>query len=181
GHSAGGAVALRLALDGLPVSHILALNPALAPFSGFAGFLFPLMARALALNPFAAPFLAGAAGRSGRVAELLETTGSRIDDEGMRLYGRLVGDARHIDGALKMMARWDLKPLLRDLPELTVPVTMALGLKDGTVPTETTKAELHRIPSVEVLEMPEHGHLMHEAEPGRFADLILAKLDPACS
>ncbi len=180
GHSAGAATALRLVLDGgARPAHVLCLNPALMPFQGVAGFLFPMLARILALNPLSGHFFARTARNGAAVRQLIERTGSDIDAEGLALYRRLIGDPGHVDGVLRMMARWDLAPLLRDLPRLEVPVTIALGGRDGTVPPDSTRAQAARMPSARVIDYPEHGHLMHEAAPEVFADLAVSLIAPA--
>ncbi len=57
GHSAGAAIALRLSQT-LGPRKIIGINPALDNFPGVAGWLFPLLARMLAANPFTANFFA---------------------------------------------------------------------------------------------------------------------------
>ena len=51
GHSAGAAVAFRLALDADPQMPVVSLNGSLRNFEGVAGWLYPLMAKTLVLNP----------------------------------------------------------------------------------------------------------------------------------
>jgi len=54
-HSAGAAIALKLALNGaIGSAKIVGINPALANFKGLAGVLFPMFAKLLSLNPFTA-------------------------------------------------------------------------------------------------------------------------------
>jgi len=59
GHSAGAAIMLRMALDqeALEPARLLAINGALGNFRGIAGFLFPAMAKLLALNAVVLPHL----------------------------------------------------------------------------------------------------------------------------
>ncbi len=173
GHSAGAAIALQMALNGTSAQHILALNPALMPFQGLAGMLFPPLAKLLALNPFSAPFFARTAASDKAVRNLIDSTGSVLDAEGMALYRALIGDARHVDGALRMMARWNLNPLLDALPRITTPVTLAVGLNDKTVPPKTTRKQVPRLPSATLIEVPDLGHLMHEEQPLRFTAMAL--------
>ena len=55
GHSAGAAIALRMWELGMrPRRGIVGLNAALGNFKGVAGWLFPMMAKALAATPFSA-------------------------------------------------------------------------------------------------------------------------------
>jgi magnesium chelatase accessory protein len=174
GHSAGAAIGLRMALDGVArPKAVLCLNGALTPFRGVAGVLFPPLAKLLALNPLSGAVFARTAATPGMVRSLIEGTGSRIDAEGLALYARLIGTPSHVTATLAMMARWDLNPLIADLPKLDLPVTLALGLRDRAVPPEGTRGVARRLRSATLREYPEHGHLMHEEAPERFAELIL--------
>ncbi len=176
GHSAGAAIALEMARH-RPVGRVLALNAALRPFEGLAGAVFPPLAKLLSLNPLTARFFSWSASGASSVRNLIEGTGSRLDARGLALYQRLVSDPGHVDGALKMMARWDLEPLLKALPDVDVPVTFAIGLKDGAVPPAGTRREAARMRKVRVVDYPDYGHLMHEEHPGLFADLAREILD----
>lgn len=53
GHSAGAVVALRLS-ELMPVNAVIGINAAIGGFDGVAGWLFPAMARLLAMTPLAA-------------------------------------------------------------------------------------------------------------------------------
>lgn len=173
GHSAGAAIALRLALDGgAAPRRVLCLNGALTPFRGVAGVLFPPLARLLSLNPLTGAIFARTAGAPGAVRGLIAGTGSTIDPEGLRLYERLITTPAHVGATLAMMARWDLGPLLADLPALEAPVTLALGLRDRAVPPDAARALAPRLRRAEVVEFPDLGHLMHEEAPERIGALI---------
>ena len=63
----------------------------------------------------------------------MDSTGSRIDEAGVALYGKLVADPAHVAGALTMMAHWDLHALARDLPRLRPPLTLVVGARDRAV------------------------------------------------
>jgi magnesium chelatase accessory protein len=180
GHSAGAAIALRLVLDGgAAPARVLALNGALTPFRGIAGVLFPPLAKLLSLNPLSGAFFARTAATPGTVRGLIAGTGSTIDAEGMRLYSRLITTRAHVSATLAMMARWDLEPLIADLPRLAVPVTLALGLRDRAVPPEGTRAIADRFRDVRIVEYPDLGHLMHEEAPGRITRLIQSEFERA--
>jgi magnesium chelatase accessory protein len=173
GHSAGAAIALRLVLDGAAQpARVIALNGALTPFRGVAGVLFPPLAKLLSLNPLTGAVFARTAGAPGAARGLVKGTGSRIDAEGLRLYSRLITTPAHVSATLAMMARWDLEPLIADLPRLDVPVTLALGLRDRAVPPESTRALAPRFRDASIIEYPDLGHLMHEEAPDRIATLI---------
>jgi magnesium chelatase accessory protein len=173
GHSAGAAVALRLRLDHDLVSGgVVSLNGALQPFPGAAGQIFPVLARLLFLNPLAIQAFAWRASQGGAVARLIESTGSTIDAAGLEQYGRLMRTTGHIDGALGMMAHWNLVPLQTDLPAFPAPVTLVAALGDRAVPPAVARDAQARIPGATLIELPSLGHLAHEEAPGRVAAII---------
>ncbi|MEO1541567.1 MAG: alpha/beta fold hydrolase BchO [Pseudomonadota bacterium] len=173
GHSAGGAIALRLALSGLITpDRIVIINGALTPFRGVAGLLFPTMARMLALNPFAPWILSRTGQDPAAIRRLMAEIGSPLDATGMALYARLAASPGHIAGTLAMMARWDLDPLLSDLAHLQVPVDLVIGDRDGAVPPAETLRIAPRLPRHEIHRFADHGHLLHEEAPEPVAALI---------
>jgi magnesium chelatase accessory protein len=178
GHSAGAALALRLSLDAPRQVPVVALNGAFAMFDGIAGFLFPIMAKALALNPLTVPlFTLG--GNAARTRRLLEGTGSRIDAAGLAQYHRLISDRAHVAGALAMMANWSLEGLTIDAPELAAPVLMLTGGRDRTVPPKVSREMAARLADARILTEADLGHLMHEEAAERVASPVLAFLAEA--
>ena len=175
GHSAGAAIALELAgLLPAPPRAVVGINAALAPFDGLAGWLFPLMARAMATSPFAAPAVAWMASQPGQVDRLLASTGSNIDARGRALYRALAGRTAHVDGTLAMMAAWRLQPLIARMPEITLPVLLVAGANDGAVPPRVSAAAARRLPGAEFVQLPGLGHLAHEED----APAVAAVLQP---
>jgi magnesium chelatase accessory protein len=173
GHSAGGALALRLAeLLPDPMPRVVGINAALGPFEGVAGWLFPLLAKALALNPFAPSIFARLAGGEPGVRRLLASTGSAVDDEGARLYARLIADRRHVGGTLMMMAQWRLDELLERLPFIHAPTLLITGDGDRAVPPAVSARAAERLPNARLIGLPGLGHLAHEEAPERVAALI---------
>ncbi len=170
GHSAGAAVALRLSQT-LRVPKIVGINPALDNFDGVAGWLFPILAKLLAANPFTANvFTFGAT--QARARRLIEGTGSRIDDVGLSYYTRLTADRAHVNGALQMMAHWSLDTLLADLPEIDAEVLFLTGDNDSAVPPDVAIRAAKRLSHAEVRQMKGLGHLAHEEDPRRiFAEI----------
>ncbi len=175
GHSAGGAIALRMALDHPDPIPVIGLNAALGNFRGVAGWLFPVMAKVLALNPLTAPMVA-ATMRRASVERLLTGTGSRPDAEMIRLYTALASDRAHVDGTLAMMAQWRLDGLLDRLDRIAGPVTLIAGVADLAVPPEVSREAAARLPHGRFVEVAGLGHLMHEEAPDRIAALIVETL-----
>ena len=172
GHSAGAAVALRACLDGaLQPSLAVSLNGALLPPEGLAGAFFSPVARMLSLNPMVPRWFAWRCRKETLVDRLLDATGSRIDERGRALYARLLRDPGHTAGALGMMARWDLRPLVADLPRLALPLLLISGVSDATVPPSQADRIWRLLPGT-VRRTIAGGHLAHEEHPARIAALL---------
>lgn len=173
GHSAGGALALRLAeILPEPPRAVVGLNAALGKFRGVAGWLFPVMAKVLALNPFTATLFARTASSDASVRALIRSTGSTLDAQGLALYRALLADRAHVDGTLGMMAQWQLDPLLQGLERHTVPTLFLTGARDAAVPPDTSARAAARMAAAEWHDDPTHGHLLHEEAPRATADRI---------
>ena len=175
GHSAGAAIALRL-FQTLGTPKIIGINPALDNFEGVAGWLFPILAKLLAANPFTANvFTLGAT--TGRARRLIEGTGSKISDEGLSFYTRLTADRDHVNGALQMMARWSLDELLDDLPNISAQVLFLTGANDKAVPPDVADRAAERLPNARVRRIEGLGHLAHEENPALVLQEVLTFLD----
>lgn len=176
GHSAGAAIAARMCMDGhIDPRALVSLNGALLPPSGMAGLVFTPSARLLALNPLVPHVVAWTASDAAAVQRLIGSTGSRLDALGAALYRKLVGNAAHVAGTLAMMARWDLTPLLRDLPQLRAQLTLVVGEGDRTVSPREADLLLARVPALpgaRVVRLPGLGHLAHEEAPEGVARII---------
>ncbi len=173
GHSAGAAIALRMAIDvGTAPCGIVSLNGALQPFPGSGSALFPAMAKLLFLNPLAKQAFALRASQPGAVSRLIEGTGSKIDARGLAAYAALVSTAGHVGGALGMMARWDLHPLQSDLGRLAAPLTLVAADRDIAIPPRIAEAVHALIPSSTLVRLPGLGHLAHEEAPEAAAEII---------
>jgi magnesium chelatase accessory protein len=175
GHSAGAAIALTMAEKNLAAPQaIVSLGGALLPFPGLAGKLFPAMARLLFVNPLMPKIFAMRARVPGEIpAFIYKSTGSRIDLRGIGFYERLMKTSGHIGGALALMANWDLRALEQALPTLDLPIMLAHGERDRTIPAATSHTVAARLPRGEALILPGLGHLAHEEAPGQHAALIL--------
>lgn len=175
GHSAGAAIAAHMALHepGLAHTPLIGLNPAWLPLPGSAAWLFGPAARVVALNPLSAWAFARLAGRSGAVAQLIRSTGSTLDAEGLDLYTRVLSDAGHLHGVLTMMAQWRLPPLSDALPRLRNPVFMDIGACDQAVPPQLAEEACRRMPQALVRLREGLGHLAHEEDPEGTARQIL--------
>jgi magnesium chelatase accessory protein len=176
GHSAGAAVALRLALDGAaPGAGVVGINAALKPFAGAAAPLFRTLALGLFANPLAIGVFSAAARDAARVKRLIEGTGSHLDARGIELYGRLFRRRGHVSATLGMMGAWDVQALLDDLPRLEGRLTLIVGDRDLAVPPAVSRGVAASRPGTEVVSLAGVGHLAHEEAPDAVAE-ILARL-----
>ncbi|MDC7784625.1 alpha/beta fold hydrolase [Rhodoplanes sp. TEM] len=173
GHSAGAAVLIRMALDGMIAPRgIVSINGALIPFRGVAGHTFAPIARVLAANTLTARLFAWWAEGHGPIRGILNSTGSTITADGEALYARLARNPGHVHAALTMMASWDLAPLTAELPRLDVPLLLIAGGRDGTVPPDESFQARDLVPGARVVCLRTLGHLAHEEKPAEIAGLI---------
>ncbi|MEM6851558.1 MAG: alpha/beta fold hydrolase BchO [Pseudomonadota bacterium] len=173
GHSAGAAIAARMALDAPSrYRRLVSLNGAFLPFDGPAAVLFPAMAKALFLNPFAPRLISHMATRPGAVERLIASTGSSIDEEGLELYRRLMSRSEHIAGVTAMMAKWDLVPLRRELGGLGERLALVVARGDETVPPHVGYEIKALAPEATLIQLDRLGHLAHEEAPERLAAVI---------
>lgn len=172
GHSAGVAIALRMWELGMrPAKGIVGINAALGNFKGVAGWLFPIMAKALAVTPFSASLFANTTTRNS-VRNLVKGTGSTLDQHGLELYYRLATDRGHVDATLSMMAQWNLDGLLGRLEQIDLPVHLVLGTADAAVPPQVSRDAARLLPNAKLTELSDLGHLAHEEDPAIFAKII---------
>ncbi len=176
GHSAGAAVAVRMALDGLASPQlIVGLNAALLPLRGLAGQVFSPVAKLMAGSAWVPKLFARHASDPSVARRLLESTGSQLDQRGLALYGRLVSNAGHAAGALAMMANWDLQTLADDLHRMHTPLALVVGMQDRTVrPSQADRVVglLAAGHTTSITRLPGLGHLAHEEQPVEVAALI---------
>lgn len=173
GHSAGAAILARMILDGIAApAGLVSLNGAFLPIGGALSPLFSAVARVMSLSSLPAQLFAWRAGDRAVVLRLLRDTGSAIDKRGVELYARLAANAGHVDGTLQMMANWDLGGLERDLPRLKTPLTLATGLRDRTIRPATAYRVRELVAGATVVPLENLGHLAHEEDPDRVADLF---------
>ncbi|MFD2173266.1 alpha/beta fold hydrolase BchO [Rhodobacter lacus] len=170
GHSAGGAIALQMALN-TAIPRVIGINAALDHFEGVAGVLFPLIAQGLAAFPLTAPVAARVWASPERVSRLLDSTGSVIEPEGKAQYTRLVQDTEHVRGALEMMAQWRLETLILNLPRLRKPALLLVGTEDKAVPPEVSETAARAMPQAELRKMA-GGHLLQEEAPDGLSALL---------
>lgn len=167
GHSAGAALALRLA-ELIPVKAVIGINGALGAFEGIAGWTFPILARTLSLAPFVPALFSKLAGSPAQVHQLIASTGSHLDAAGEALYLRLLQMPSHVGATLSMMAQWNLGGLLRGLSTQPVPSLLITATNDLAVPAKVSQRAARTMPDARWIDIPGLGHLVHEEA----ADLV---------
>ena len=172
GHSAGGAIAMSWWLqehEPRP-GRLLAINPALLPFSGVAGVMFPAMAKIAAMLPLLDSAIAARARKTSEVQRLIEGTGSVLRDVDTARCQALMARPSHVRAVLEMMAGWRLDGLIDAWCANPLPLDIQLGAKDRAVPPQKTQAELDGLASF--LNLNGAGHLAHEEAPEAVATWI---------
>ncbi|WP_293441850.1 alpha/beta fold hydrolase BchO [Planktotalea sp.] len=179
GHSAGAAIALRMAeLMAPDQPKIIGINAALEPFAGVAGVVFPLLAKAIAALPLAADFFSATSSRGQGVEHILKSTGSNLPKDDIAFYKRLVASRSHVNATLQMMAQWSLNNLIAGLPQNGAETLLIAGKKDTTVPPKTSRNAAAKMPNARFELLPNLGHLAHEEDAERVATIILEALAP---
>ena len=176
GHSAGAAIAAQMVIaQQLTPQALIGINPAWLPLPGLAGLLFPPAAKLLALTPFVPQWFAKQASSPGVLDTLLESTGSVLDNTGKALYAKLVASPEHAQGALKMMASWDLSQGAHTLRQLRCPVHMLVGERDRTVPPAQAHQALGLLTDGHLESWAGFGHLVHEEAPTQCVQYLTAR------
>lgn len=171
GHSAGAALALRMTLDRMIAPRVIVgLSAALIPLSRIARAVLTRAARALSR---ASSLVAWTVSDTERVERILRSTGAALDARGVEFYRLLSARPQHVAGTLSMMAHWDLAPLYRELPQLSVPLYLLGGELDRAVPVPQLRAVAQHMPSARVQVFEGAGHLLHEEQPHSIARAIL--------
>lgn len=177
GHSAGAAIGARMCLDGLTSPKlVLGLNGALLPLGGMVGQLFSPVARLMSSLPFVPQVFSWRATDPAVLQRLVDSTGSKLDAEGMALYAKLVSNPGHAAGALGMMANWDLPQLVQDLPALKTPLALVVASQDQTIsPRQASRVVAILPPAARrpVTTVPGLGHLAHEERPDLVAAVVM--------
>ncbi|AHM03509.1 alpha/beta hydrolase [Roseibacterium elongatum DSM 19469] len=171
GHSAGGAIALEMARQGVAApERVVVVNGALENFRGPAGWLFPMMARVMALNPLTGFLLSS--GSPSQVRGLIGATGTELDDEALAVYQRLIKRKAHVDGTMAMMAQWSLNDLNRALGDIEVPTLFLHGDQDQAVSVAVAERAAGLMPNATLRVLNDVGHIAQEEAPEAVADAI---------
>lgn len=178
GHSAGAAILARMILDRtIQPRALVSLNGALMPLPGASSRLFPAAARLLASTAVVPWVFSLHAANRDLVTRMLGNTGSRVEADDLRAYRRLLLNPGHVSAALQMMAHWDLRTLAADLPGLRLPLTLVVGGNDRMIPPADAERLRAILPQARIVRLDGLGHLAHEEQPERIAELVAAAYD----
>ncbi len=178
GHSAGAAVAIQTVLDRqLTPSTIVSINGALLPFGTPVSRFFSPLAKMIAATPLLTDFFAWRAKDREAVERVIEGTGSQLGAKELDYYWRLFRNPGHVEGALKMMANWDLTTLDRDLPSLPTRLILIAASADRAVAPSVAMKIASLAPHATVVTLTGAGHLAHEEKPTEVANIIVNAAD----
>ena len=173
GHSAGAPILARMCLDGsIAPAGLVSFNGAFLPLGGPAGQVFAPLARLLVGLPVLPQLFAWRASDPAVVRRLLTGTGSQLDAQGVALYTQLVRNPGHAAAALRMMASWDLPPLVRDLPRLAPRLLLVAGEGDLAIPPGDAARVAELVHGARVVTWPGLGHLAHEEQADKAVALV---------
>lgn len=174
GHSAGAAVIAQMAIDHqIAPELIVGLGAALLPIRGVAAHLASPTARALSRSLVAAPLIASKARDNGTIERMLQSVGSSLDAQGVALYRRLATYPGHVAAVLAMLSSWDLSALFAELPHIATRFLLLAGADDAAVPLTQQHEIAARMPFAELVVIEGAGHLLHEEQPERVAEMIV--------
>lgn len=174
GHSAGGALALRLAAM-QPPRAVIGINAALVPPNALLATLAPLT-QAVVGSTLVGTLTAALAESDLVFDSLMRSTGSRIAPEQLALYRTFARSSAHAGAVMSMFAGWSLGSLDALLPTIQTPVTLIVGDRDGWVPPSDAARVARRLPDARIVTLAGAGHLAHEEQPVRTVEIIAGAL-----
>ncbi|HSJ29023.1 MAG TPA: alpha/beta hydrolase [Acidimicrobiia bacterium] len=167
GHSAGGAIALALALDH-PVSGLVLEAPSLDPPPGWL--------HLLARTPQGQRLVRFAARRAAeRMPWVLPDTyhdPTKLEDQILAAYRRPLGVRDWDIGFARFVAARPVAGLRRRLDDLQVPTLVITGDDDRWIPTDESISLSTEIAGSTLVVTPECGHVVHEECPQQFVDAV---------
>ena len=177
GHSAGAPLALRYAVAASkPPKLVIALNPSFIPpppvYTSFFGPLLGPITRSSTLSSL----LASLSPSLGMVDKLLDSTNTILPEARRVYYRKLFERSDHVRGSMNFMAAADIEKVLKEANLYHGKLICVLGNEDAWIPAKPLEKIIQDyFPAAEVLKW-EGGHIMHELEPSKVAQLILKGL-----
>lgn len=173
GHSAGAAILAELSVSKLlKLDRLVSINGAMLPLNGVAGIVFSPLAKLSAGIGWLPGLFARRASDRQQVLRLINSTGSRLEEPGLRCYETLLSNERHVAGVLKMMASWQLESLMPSLSNLQASTLLLAADADKTIPLRDAYRLRTLLPNATLKVIKGLGHLAHEEDPARILACI---------
>jgi magnesium chelatase accessory protein len=177
GHSAGAPLALRFAVASLQQPKlVIALNPSFIPpppvYTSFFGPLLGPITRSSTLSSL----LASLSPSLGMVDKLLDSTNTILPEARRVYYRKLFERSDHVRGSMNFMAAADIQKVLAEADLYQGKLICVLGNQDAWIPVKPLEKIIRDHFSTAEIMKWEGGHIMHELEPGKVAQLILKGL-----
>ncbi|MGB3625150.1 MAG: hypothetical protein WA989_04965, partial [Henriciella sp.] len=137
----------------------------------------PAIAKAATFGGVAAWMVSRNSASRAQVRRLVTNIGSDPDRVDGESYSTLLRRQGHVQGALMMMAHWNLSTLKRDCERIHIPAVYIAGAADKAVPPRISKEAAGRTPQGSYLELEALGHLAHEEAPETVANVIRGEWD----
>lgn len=177
GHSAGAPLALAFAVQAkIKPRVIIGFNPSLIPpppsYTQFFGPMLGPVTKSATL----ASILAKIAPLSGMTDRLLDSTNTNLPETNRNYYRRLFTSPEHVRGAMNFMASANINQVLSASSSLPSKLIWVIGESDQWVPELGLQKIIRQyFPKSTVMHW-QGGHIMHEVETAKSADLILSEL-----
>jgi magnesium chelatase accessory protein len=110
------------------------------------------------------------------VDKLLDSTNTILPEARRVYYRKLFERPDHVRGAMNFLAAADIHKVLAEANLYRGKLMCVLGNQDAWIPAKPLEKIIQEnFPAAEILKW-EGGHIMHELEPAKVAQLILAGL-----
>jgi magnesium chelatase accessory protein len=177
GHSAGAPLALAFAVQAkVKPQIIIGFNPSLIPPPASYTQFFGPMLGPVTKSATLASILAKLAPMSGMTDRLLDSTNTNLPETNRNYYRRLFTSPDHVRGAMNFMASANIDQVLNASAKLPTKLIWVIGESDQWVPEIGLQKIIRQyFPNSSVIHW-QGGHIMHEVETAKSADLILSEL-----
>jgi magnesium chelatase accessory protein len=177
GHSSGAALAVRWACTALrPRFALVGFNPSLVPPPAMYTIMLSPVLTPIATSSVVTNLLARMGSSVRMVDGLLDSTRSSIPAPQRARYATLFRDPAHVRGTMGFMAAHDLPALLEEARGGNFLSTFILGSQDHWIPEQPLRRIIAgSFPGSHIFRW-DGGHLLHEAQPERAAQLIIETL-----
>jgi len=177
GHSAGAPLALAFAVQAkVKPQIIIGFNPSLIPpppsYTQFFGPMLGPVTKSATL----ASILATIAPMSGMTDRLLDSTNTNLPETNRNYYRRLFASPDHVRGAMNFMASANISQVLSASSNLPSKLIWVIGESDQWVPEIGLQKIIQQYFAKSTVIHWQGGHIMHEVETEKSADLILSEL-----